>query len=56
MVTQVKEEYMVAGIRNQIDSLVKLHQELEAERLGKEALGWRLRAVEIQLRRLREAA
>ena len=56
MVIQMKEEYLAAGIRQQIESLKVLSQELENERLGPEALAWRIRAVELQLRRLREAA
>jgi len=56
MVTQMKEEYMAAGIRQQIQSLRTLNEEIELERLTADALAWRLRAVELQLRRLREAA
>jgi hypothetical protein len=56
MVIQMKEEYIAAGIRQQIQSLRTLSEEIEAERLTQEALAWRLRAVELQLRRLREAA
>lgn len=56
MVTRVKEEYLAAGIRQQIQSLEVLQSEIESERLGAEALTWRIKAVELQLRRLREAA
>jgi hypothetical protein len=56
MVAQMKEEYMAAGIRQQIQLLTALSAELEAERLTADALSWRIRAVELQLRRLREAA
>jgi hypothetical protein len=56
MVIQMKEEYVAASIRQQIESLKVLSEELENERLGQDALAWRLRAVELQLRRLREAA
>jgi hypothetical protein len=56
MVTQMKEEYMAAGIRQQIQLLTTLSEELESERLTADALSWRIRAVELQLRRLREAA
>jgi hypothetical protein len=56
MVIQMKEEYLAAGIRQQIQSLRTLSDEIEAERLTQEALAWRIRAVELQLRRLREAA
>jgi len=54
--TAVKIDYVAATIRQQIEALQSLNQELEKESFGKEALIWRLRAVEIQLRRLREAA
>lgn len=56
MVTQMKEEYVAAGIRQQIQSLRLLSEEIEVDRLAPEALAWRLRAVELQLKRLREAA
>ena len=54
--TAVKMDYVAATIRQQMEALDTLHQELEKESLDKEALLWRLRAIEIQLRRLREAA
>ncbi len=56
MVTRVKEEYLAAGIRQQIQSLEVLQGEMEREKLGPDALMWRIKAVELQLRRLREAA
>jgi hypothetical protein len=54
--TKVKEEYMAAGLRQQIESLSHVLQEMEKEHLGEEAIAWRLKAVEMGLRRLREAA
>jgi len=54
--TTVQTDYVAATIRQQIEALKSLDQELEKEPLGKEALSWRLKAIEIQLRRLREAA
>jgi len=56
MGTKVKEEYMAAGLRQQMESLAHVLQEMEKEQLGQEALSWRLKAVEMSLRRLREAA
>jgi hypothetical protein len=56
MVTKVKEEYVAAGLRQQIQSLKTLSDEIESERLTPDALGWRIKAVELQLKRLREAA
>jgi hypothetical protein len=56
MVVEMKEEYLAAGIRQQIEALNGLSQELETDRMASEALAWRIRAVELQLRRLREAA
>ncbi len=56
MVAQMKEEYLAAGIRQQIQSLEVLRSEIEAEKLGTDALTWRIKAVELSLRRLREAA
>jgi hypothetical protein len=55
-VNVMKEEYMAAGIRQQIESLVRLYSEMEQEQIDKTALTWRLQSVEVQLRRLREAA
>ena len=56
MVIAMKEENVAAKIREQIKFLQKVAQEMEAERLNPEAIGWRLRAVELGLRQLREAA
>ena len=56
MGTQVRAEYMAAGLRQQIESLAHVVQEMEQEQLGQEAISWRLKAVELGLRRLREAA
>ncbi len=56
MVTRVKSEYMAAGLRQQIKSLADVMEEMETDRLGPEAIAWRLKAVELGLRRLREAA
>ncbi len=56
MGTNVKEEYVAAGLRQQIESLSNVLQEMEKEKLGQEAIAWRLKAVELGLRRLREAA
>jgi len=51
-----REEYIVAGVRHLIELLEILSQEMETGSIDPEALNWRLRAVEIQSRRLREAA
>ena len=56
MGTNMREEYMASGLRQQIESLSHVLQEMEVERLGQEAIAWRLKAVELGLRRLREAA
>ena len=56
MVTKVKEEYFAAGLRQQIESLAHVVQDMERENIGPEAISWRLKAVELGLRRLREAA
>jgi hypothetical protein len=56
MGTNMKEEYFAAGLRQQIESLAHMLQEMEKEQLGQEAIAWRLKAVELGLRRLREAA
>jgi hypothetical protein len=56
MGTKVKEEYVAAGLRQQIESLSHVLHEMEKEHLGEEAIAWRLKAVELGLRRLREAA
>jgi hypothetical protein len=56
MGTKVKEEYFAAGLRQQIESLSHVVQDMEQENIAPEAIGWRLKAVELGLRRLREAA
>ena len=56
MGAKVKEEYVAAALRQQIESLAYVLQEMEREQLGEEAIAWRLKAVELVLRRLREAA
>ena len=56
MVIKVKEEFVSASIQKQIQSLKNVIEELEMERLTGEALAWRLRAVELGLRHVREAA
>ena len=56
MGTKVKEEYVAAGLREQIESLAHMLTEMEKEQLGQEAIAWRIKAVELGLRRLREAA
>ena len=53
MGTKVKEEYVAAGLRQQIESLTHVLQEMEIEHLGQEDIAWRLKAVELSLRRLR---
>ena len=50
------QEYLAAGLRQQIESLSHVIEEMEGDYLGAEALSWRLKAVELGLRRLREAA
>ena len=56
MGAKVKIEYVAAGLRLQIESLDHVLQEMQKEHLGQEAIAWRLKAVELGLRRLREAA
>jgi len=56
MAMEEKLESLAAGLRAQIKSIAYLIEEMEEEQLGQEALAWRLRAVELGLRRLREAA
>lgn len=56
MVIQVKQEWLAAGLRQQIASLSEVMEDMQWEQLDKEAIAWRLRAVELQLRRIREAA
>lgn len=56
MVTKARQEHVAAGLRQQIESLDHVLQDMEREHLELDALAWRLKAVEIGLRRLREAA
>jgi hypothetical protein len=56
MGTKVQQEYVAAGLRQQIESLSHVVQDMEKETLENEAIAWRLKAVELGLRRLREAA
>lgn len=53
MVAQMKEEYLAAGLRKQIESLGLVLLEMEKEKLGEAAIAWRIKAVELDLRRLR---
>jgi len=53
MGTQVRLEYVAAGLRQQIESLSHVVEDMERETLGQEAIAWRLKAVELGLRRLR---
>ena len=53
MVTERNHEYLAAGLRQQMESLAHMIDEVERERLNEDALSWRLRAVEIGLKRLR---
>ena len=55
MSIQMKEEYLMAGIRQQAKSLHSVIQEMGIKRLPEEGLSWRLKAVELQLRRMRES-
>lgn len=56
MVTETTKDYLAAGIRQQMESLAHVMDEMEREHLGYDALSWRLRAIELGLRRLRQAA
>jgi hypothetical protein len=56
MVAERNHEYLTAGLRQQMESLAHMIEEVQQEGLNEEAVSWRLRAVEIGLRRLREAA
>ena len=53
---QQKDDYVAAALRQQIRSLSHVIEEMELEHLEADALAWRLRAVELGLRRVREAA
>jgi len=55
-IQDVNKEYVASSLRQQIESLSHVIDEMEKEHLGEEALAWRLKAVELGLRRLREAA
>ena len=50
------KEYLAGALRQQIVSLSNVIEEMQDDHLGTEALAWRLKAVELGLRRLREAA
>jgi hypothetical protein len=52
----ISQEYLAAGLRQQIRLLSNVIEEMECDHLGPEALSWRLKAVELGLRRLRDAA
>jgi len=55
-IDKVSTEYVTAGLRQQIQSLAHVVEEMELDHLSSEALAWRLKAVELGLRRLRTAA
>ena len=57
MVTGTKNmEYLAAGLRQHLESLNHMIEDVERDQLAEGALEWRLRAVELGLRRIREAA
>jgi hypothetical protein len=56
MVAERNHEYLAANLRQQMESLAHMIEDVETERLDGDALEWRLKAVEIGLRRLRDAA
>ena len=56
MVAERNHEYRAAGLRQQMESLAHMIDDMRDEELDPEGLSWRLRAVELGLRRLREAA
>jgi len=56
MVTEKEQEYLAAALRQQRAQLTGMIEEMERERLQRGAVEWRLKAVELSLRRLREAA
>lgn len=49
-------EYFAAGLRQHLESLTHMIEEVERRGLNKEAMETRLKAVEMGLRRLRAAA
>ena len=53
---QIRTDEISSIIRQQIESLTHVVQDMEKETLEQEAIAWRLKAVELGLRRLREAA
>ena len=56
MVTERNHEYLAVGLRQQIESLTHMIEDVKQEQMNQEAFEWRLKAVELGLRRLREAA
>lgn len=54
--TQSKQEYVAASLREQIKNMNEIMQEMESEKLERDAIVWRLRTLELNMRRLREAA
>jgi hypothetical protein len=56
MVQERNHEYLAVGIRQQIESLTHMIEDVKQEQMDPEALEWRLKAVELSLRRLRLAA
>ena len=53
---KVVQEYMAAGLRDQIESLAEMVREMEDKHNPMEAVSEQLEAVESRLRRLRKAA
>jgi len=56
MVTEKNQEYLAAGLRQHMESLAHMIEDVERQELHEGAIEWRIRAVELGLRRLREAA
>jgi hypothetical protein len=50
------KDYMAIGLREQIESLAEVLQEMDGDPLKRDNLAWRLKAIEQDLGRIREAA
>ena len=48
MIAERNHEYLAAGLRQQMESLAHMIEEVQLEQLNEEAVEWRLRAVEIK--------
>jgi hypothetical protein len=54
--TPYTHEYVATSLKTQIDNLKEVMEDIETDWIDQERLGWRLKAIELSLKHLRDAA